>query len=151
MNVKNDFMPEKLIQSFMQFKNLDWHDKTICGCTPSEVKLLFCIKYNGQRDGQIKISEIGKHLHVTTPTVTQLVNTLEANGLVERNADPTDRRVVLVKLTAEGEKVARRARNTLYASFNGLIEFLGEQQSNQLAELLNQVFIYFQGQSQRRR
>lgn len=147
MDTRDHLMAQQLMRSFMQFKNLDWHDKTIAGCRPSEIKVLFCIKYQGQSNSPMKVSEISKHLHVTTPTVTQLINSLESNGLVERNIDPADRRVVLVALTEKGEKVTQRARDALYTSFNGLIEFLGEKQSEQLAELLTKVFTYFKVQS----
>ncbi len=80
---------------------------------------------------------------MTPPTVTQLIKGLEANGLVERNIDPVDRRAVGIKLTEKGEKITRQAANDFLTSLNGLIEYLGEEQSDQLAELLVKVSRYY--------
>ena len=49
--------------------------------------------------GPLPTGEIGARMHVTTGTVTSVLDTLERNGLVVRLADPDDRRRVLVDIT----------------------------------------------------
>jgi len=114
------------------------------GCTLSEIRVLFCIRKSTKSDtSEMKVSEISKLLHVTSPTITQLLKGLEANGLVTRHIDPTDRRAVGIALTEKGEMVTQQAADAFSASFEGLVEYLGEEQSYQLAELLSKVFRYF--------
>jgi MarR family transcriptional regulator for hemolysin len=48
---------------------------------------------------------IAKRLKIEGPTMTRMLDTLEADGLVERLADPSDRRTKQLRLTAEGERV----------------------------------------------
>ena len=135
---------QKLMTAFMRFGKAEWHERIIAGCKPSEIRVLFCIKKGMKpNESEIKVSEISKLLHVTSPTVTQLLKGLEANGLVERRVDPTDRRAVGITLTETGERVTQQAAHDFSTSFEGLIEFLGEEQSDQFAELLNKVFYYF--------
>ena len=135
---------QKLLQSLMQFGKAEWHQRSIAGCKPSEIRVLFCIKKGVKPDTlEIKVSEISKMLHVTSPTITQLLKGLEANGLIERHIDPTDRRAVGITLTEKGDMITRQAADAFTASINGLIEYLGEEQSNQLAELLSRVFRYY--------
>jgi DNA-binding MarR family transcriptional regulator len=135
---------QKLVGAIKHFNRVAWHHEPIMGCKPSEIQLLFCIKRGLMRsDTPMKVSEISKFMHVTSPTVTQLINGLEANGLVERHIDPTDRRAVRVQLTPRGELVNEKAREAFLASFNGLIDYLGEERSNQLAELLSDSVVYF--------
>jgi DNA-binding MarR family transcriptional regulator len=50
------------------------------------------------------MSQVADELRLHPSTVTVLVDGLVAHGLVERTADPTDRRVVRVNETAEGRK-----------------------------------------------
>lgn len=134
----------RLMRAFEQFHKAEWHERAVAGCKPSEIRLLFCIKRYGKPDTHaMNVSEISKQLHVTSPTVTQLLNSLEANGLVERSIDPKDRRSIEVRLTEKGEMVIRQAWVGFSASLRGLIEYLGEEQSNQLAELLSKAFNYF--------
>jgi DNA-binding MarR family transcriptional regulator len=105
---------------------------------------LFCIKKSANGIlPEMKVSEISRRLQVTSPTITQLLKGLEAHGLIERHIDNIDRRSVGVKLTPKGEAVTQQAMDTLLASISGLIEYLGEEQSTQLVELLSKVFLYF--------
>src|SRR6266849_1515277 len=95
---------QNLLRTFMQFSKVVWHQhqsqNTVQGCKPSEIRLLMVVK-RGIKPGasEIKVSEISKMLMVTSPTVTQLLNGLEADGLIERRIDPHDRRAVGVRLT----------------------------------------------------
>lgn len=134
----------KLLRVLMQLKRLELNRQPIAGCKPSEIRVLFCIKKSTNTTlPEMKVSEISKRLQVTSPTITQLLKGLEANGLIERHIDNIDRRSVGVKLTPKGEAVAQQAMDTFLASMNGLIAYLGEDQSNQLSELLSKVFLYF--------
>ena len=135
---------QRLMGAFRRFHKAMWYQRSFLGCKPSEIQLLFCMKRGMARsDTPMNVSEISKILHVTSPTVTQLIKGLEANGLVERHIDPIDRRAVRVQLTPEGEVVCCKAGEAFQASFNGLIEHLGEERSNQLVELLSDAFAYF--------
>jgi MarR family transcriptional regulator for hemolysin len=49
--------------------------------------------------------DIAKRLRIEGPTMTRMLDTLEADGLVERLPDPADRRTKQLRLTAEGERV----------------------------------------------
>jgi DNA-binding MarR family transcriptional regulator len=131
----------KLFRALMQFKRLGWHQHSIAGCTPSEIRVLICVKRGGSP--LVTVSEISKHLAVTPPSITQLLNSLEARGLIERHMDTSDRRVIVVNLTKQGELVTEQADEAFSATMKGLINYLGEQQSNQLADLLFKVFRYF--------
>jgi DNA-binding MarR family transcriptional regulator len=62
-------------------------------------------------EGPLSLSGIAEAVGVDAPYATLIVDTLEARGLVERRADPADRRRKLVSLTSEGkEAVARVVR-----------------------------------------
>jgi DNA-binding MarR family transcriptional regulator len=134
----------KLFRALTQFKRLGWHQQSIAGCTPSEIRVLFCIRGDPHlRMSHMTVSEISKHLHVTPPSITQLLKSLEARGLIERHMDASDRRVIVVTLTEQGERVTDQARGAFSATMKGLIDYLGDEQSNQLADLLFKVFHYF--------
>lgn len=160
---------QRLAQAVLQFNksfglfNKDELQRHFTTCTRGEIGVLFIIRGGAQPGSQtlrmsdvgnrvqvsasetptMKVSEISKLLHVTSPTITQLLKGLEANGLVERRIDPRDRRAVRIALTERGETVARRAEEIFIDSFRGLIAYLGEEASNQLAELLCKAYRYF--------
>jgi DNA-binding MarR family transcriptional regulator len=127
-----------------QFHRGDWHQRTIAGCTAGEIRVLFCI-YRGLQlqPTEMKVSGISKLLNVTAPSITQAIKGLEAKGLVERADDPTDRRSVHITLTVKGEQVVQQAIDHYAALIHGLVEYLGAEQSAQLADLLTRATHYF--------
>lgn len=60
-----------------------------------------------QQDGPSTQHSLSKALRVTPRNVTGLVDALEADGLVTREAHPSDRRATLVTLTGKGDSLAR--------------------------------------------
>ena len=135
---------QRLLEGFSGFKRLHWNHSPIAGLKPSEVWALITIKKKTETGAPgIRISDIGKMLRVATPTATQLINSLETAGYVERTRDEKDRRVVHINLTSAGEKVIKTARKKLHGVFENLAVYLGEEDSLKLAELMTRVYEYF--------
>lgn len=144
----------RLMRSFSLFKKKDWEQSTISGYTTGEIRILMTLKYKEKSSGaqgfesrsesepSLKVSEISNHMKVTSPTITQFINGLEGKGLVERVMDKKDRRAVRVRLTDEGEKIVHQAHEAFKANFEGLVAHLGEENSDQLANLLTKVYEY---------
>src|SRR4051795_6843107 len=55
--------------------------------------------------GPITLGDLARAEQVRPPTISKLIVGLEQQGLVEREVDATDRRVVRVHATARGTKV----------------------------------------------
>ncbi|WP_238651275.1 MarR family winged helix-turn-helix transcriptional regulator [Paenibacillus piscarius] len=107
--------------------------------------LLVCIARSAPSAEQgLKVSEISRYLGLTPPTVTQLINSLEAKELVERQPDPSDRRVVRIRLTKQGKIITRKGRDHMNATLKRMVEYLGEEESDQLAELLLKVYTFME-------
>src|SRR4051812_47311584 len=74
--------------------------------------------------GPITLGALAAAEQVRPPTITKLVTTLEAAGLVEREIDPDDRRIVRVRATNRGARLLQEGRRrrvaTLAASLTDL-------------------------------
>jgi DNA-binding MarR family transcriptional regulator len=73
--------------------------------------------------GPITLGALARAEQVRPPTITKLVAALEEQGLVERETDPEDRRVMRVKATARGTRLLYDGRRRRVAS---LAASLGE-------------------------
>jgi len=84
------------------------------GITPQQYQLMLAIKGFPGRE-QANISELAERLQIRHNAVIGLVNRAEARGLVRRmqDADRLDRRVVQIRVTAEGERVLRALASAL--------------------------------------
>lgn len=73
------------------------------GLHPSQLKLLMTMHH-----APATPSELAKRMEVSMPTISKTIDVLERRGLVERAADETDRRRVLLTMTREGRATLRR-------------------------------------------
>jgi len=67
-------------------------------------------------NGPSRISDLAARERSSQPTITNHVKRLEAAGLVERSADPSDARAWLIKLTAQGDEQLLQMRHALGAN-----------------------------------
>jgi DNA-binding MarR family transcriptional regulator len=81
-------------------------------------------------------SDLRNELEVSQGTVTFLVDGLEKEGLVSREADSTDRRVVYVSLTAKGSSVCESITPGVARLLGRLCDVLSEDEKDQLLNLL---------------
>lgn len=141
---EDKLLVEKLIRTFLQFREVGWTIQPESGYRKSEIKVLLCM-FREETAGRpyMRVSQISQLLRVTAPTITQLLNSLEEEGLIERMSDESDRRMVLVKLTEKGKAVVHSSREEFFRLFSGLSEHLGAEDSRRLAELLSKAFQYF--------
>ena len=70
--------------------------------------------------------------------MTNIVDRLQADGLVRRVPHPTDRRATLVEITESGAALREKATESVTAIDFGLVGLEPEQKA-QLTELLGQV------------
>jgi len=89
-----------------------------------------------QRDGPSTMSELSAGLLVTAGNVTGLVDRLVRDGMVEREADPTDRRVVRTRLTDAGNALVERAAATHHRLLTQLLGDWSPRDEKRLRDLL---------------
>jgi DNA-binding MarR family transcriptional regulator len=94
---------------------------------------------------QLSPGRLVKETLVTSGTMTNRVDRLEARGLVERLPDPRDRRGVLVRLTTDGRRTVDGALDGLLDREQGLLAGLDPRRQRQLADLLRALVLPFEG------
>lgn len=83
--------------------------------------------------------QIGSQTLVTSGTITNRVDRLEARGLVRRERDPNDRRGVRVVLTDDGRHLVDQALTDLLDRERQLLEDLTANDQRALATMLRTV------------
>jgi DNA-binding MarR family transcriptional regulator len=90
------------------------------------------------RRGLLPMRVMGERLQLHPTSVTNIVDRLQADGLVRRTPHPTDRRAILVGITEAGAAVLEKATESVTGIDFGL-RGLAPEQETQLTELLGQV------------
>jgi len=87
------------------------------------------------RAGALPLGKIGERLQVHRTSVTNIVDKLEADGLVRRVPHAEDRRATLAEITDAGRDRAARATEALNAAAFG-IDALGNHEQEAVTALL---------------
>lgn len=87
----------------------------------------------------LTLSDLAARLSCVRSNMTQLVDRLEADGLVRRVDDPTDRRVVRAELTASGRKRQAEGERLWREAEVAVLRGLSEGEAAALVGLLRGV------------
>ncbi|WP_407306152.1 MarR family winged helix-turn-helix transcriptional regulator [Desulfosporosinus sp. SB140] len=133
----------ELDRAMVQFKRFGGQVRCSQAIRPSEFTLLNTIIQYAHSDSKgIKVSDLSAQLQITPAGVTHTINSLEEGGYIERLADPTDGRVVLVRATEKGKEIIEHMRMEHFEFLKGLTNFLGEHDSKELIRILSSALGY---------
>lgn len=87
----------------------------------------------------LPLTQLAERLSCVKSNVTQLVDRLESDGLVVREADPGDRRTRLAVLTAAGRKACKEGTRVEQEAERALFRSLTRDEKSTLATLLGKI------------
>jgi DNA-binding MarR family transcriptional regulator len=90
---------------------------------PAQLSALSVLVFGGSRT----LGELAAAEQVRPPTMTRIVQALEAGGHVRRERDPDDARVHRLHATAKGRRVMQQGRERRVANLAALLARLGSK------------------------
>ena len=88
---------------------------------------------------RLRPTDLTTALMLTSSGTTKRLDRLERAGLVERTADPHDRRAVAISLTAQGRALIDRVTEAHLANERHILQSLGATDQQRLADLLRDL------------
>lgn len=105
------------------------------GIPLSHVQVLFML----QDAGTMSVSEISRRLGIAKPNITPLVDRLLEAGLVDRQRDTADRRVVNVVILPAGAEKLAAIRRSISEQVLGQVESISAAEFKELADALESI------------
>lgn len=134
--LKIDLIADNLISIHpLLYKSISKPLKHQSSITPGGMFVLGSLK----RHGTQSMSDIGKCLSMPKPHVTVIVDKLIDEGLVERQSDPNDRRIVNILITERGFSVFENIKKEISENLKLKLTKLNEQEQEILATASRQV------------
>lgn len=129
----------RVVQALRQIiRAVDLHSRQLLGqykiTGPQLISLLTVEKYE-----PVTASVIAGHVHLSPSTVVGILDRLELKGLIRRDRDLKDRRLVLVSLTKQGKVLADNAPSPLQETLAKAMEKLPETELVVIAESLERI------------
>jgi DNA-binding MarR family transcriptional regulator len=89
--------------------------------------------------GDLSLSELSERIRAQNSTVTGIIDRMEREGLVLRARSTEDRRVVKIKLTDKGSRIARAIAVEPMEIFRGALESLSPVETRDLLKILTKI------------
>ncbi|MBM4311190.1 MAG: MarR family transcriptional regulator [Deltaproteobacteria bacterium] len=119
------------------FQHMAMHSKGLMGFPVNSSQLKAMAAFHEER--QYSMGELCKIANVKMPSMTEVVDRLEAAGFAERVRDTDDRRVVKVQLTAAGKKAHDGILKTRAQELQNIFGCLEEKERQRLVKALRTV------------
>lgn len=131
-------LAERLFDAFRAAAPFKRGHRWGAGGRPGEFHLIHRLYHDEAGDG-VRVGDLAAWMGVKPPTVSQLLDAMEARGIVERFDDELDRRAKLIRLSAPGRAVAERFHERAIQEFQAIVEHLGLEDGAKLADLLTKA------------
>lgn len=107
------------------------------GLSASQAQFLVYLLFHGQQE--VGIGQLAERFGLRHSTVSDAVTTLESKGLMQRLPCETDRRAVVLRLTREGKRAARRLAHWADSVRGQLAQMDGSAKASFLGTLLDLI------------
>lgn len=124
-----------------------YHERAVLGALKqfglsiADFDVLNTLRRVGDAHGS-RPADMARFSLITTGAMTSRLDRLERSGLIRRLPDPADRRGVLVRLTAQGSRVARQALHEVIAANEVFLKPLNRQQRESIASALKLLLLH---------
>ena len=105
------------------------------GVTPTQYNVLRILRGAGERG--LCRNEVRERLIAQVPDVTRLLDRLEDTGLIERERDSVDRRLVNTRITDQGLDLLRRLDQPVQDFHKAQLGHLGKENLRALIDILS--------------
>ncbi len=106
-----------------------------------EFGVLVCLSLHERKGTKaMRPSAISEYMQLKQPTITPILQSLEEKGLIERHVCEEDRRAIEISLTETGRIRMNERREKITQLFIEIQEELGEEDFEQLAQLMDRVY-----------
>lgn len=89
--------------------------------------------------GELSLSELSERIRAQNSTVTGIIDRMEREGLVTRERSKEDRRVVYIRLTAKGKRLAEDIPVEPWEIFRSALETLTASEVRDLVKILGKL------------
>jgi DNA-binding MarR family transcriptional regulator len=131
----DDALSEALMAVARQLREKSAQTLAPWDITPAHLRALRTLG----RHETMRLSELSDRLQIAPRTATEVVDALQARGLVQRRADPGDRRAILVEVTERGTGMLAEIRAARGTEAGRIFGRLSPADRAELARILGQL------------
>ncbi|MCI6061029.1 MAG: MarR family winged helix-turn-helix transcriptional regulator [Dorea sp.] len=117
---------------------------------PGHIHVMETIYEILEQKGTCRVGEVSAGMGITTPSITRLIKELELLKMVEKYADPLDKRVALVRLTKGGQECVQIYVLELHSRWAEAMGDITEEQVDMVCEIIERLRDTMPGKKERK-
>jgi len=123
----------KVIRISLSDKNTDM--------TPLHYEIIRLLEH----EDSLYCAEIGRRLQIAKAQMTGIIDKLVSLGLVERNSDCSDRRIIKISLTENGQRFAKERKQNLINIIGSSMSCLSVKELEELSASIHRIRSFLSG------
>ncbi len=109
------------------------------GMKPRHIHVLDTVNEVCREQEECRVSDVSGRLNITMPSITKLIQELEALGMLEKYADRVDKRVNLLKLTDKGRQHVKKYVQDFHEDWIKNLEDIPDQQVEEAIKTIERL------------
>src|SRR4051794_9448277 len=130
-----DAIVETIIYLYTESRRITKHAARELGLTGPQLTVIKLL----ENFGDLSLSELSERIRAQNSTVTGIIDRMERENLVTRERSKEDRRVVYIRLTTKGRKLAEEIPIEPWEIFRGALSTLTANETRDLVKILGKV------------
>ena len=130
-----DRIVEAILYLYTEARRVTKHQAREIGLTGPQVSTLKIL----EAVGELSLTELSERMSARNSTVTGIVDRMERDGLVVRERSSSDRRVVIIRATDKGKRIAEGVPLGAMEIFSTALSSLGVDDRKELRRILGQL------------
>lgn len=128
---------DRLLDAWLNLTSTLWNTRIVSSMTFNEAHVLGLLLRHRDDPVPMTATALIARTHLLKSQMNKVLTTLESKGYVVRARAQCDRRLVLIRLTPEGEAAYRREHADIETLLTSLVGRIGEAQALSLAAEIN--------------
>lgn len=128
---------DRLLDAWLNLTSTLWNTRLVSSMTFNEAHVLGLLLRHRDDPAPMTATALIARTHLLKSQMNRVLTTLEGKGYIARVRAQSDRRLVLIRLTPEGEAAYRCEHADIEALLQSLVGRIGEAQALSLAAQIN--------------
>lgn len=116
------------------------------GMKPRHIHVLDAVNETQAQKGMCRVSDVSGRLNITMPSITKLIQELEALGMLKKQQAPDDKRVALLQLTDKGMQCVKKHVLDFHSEWARALEDISDEQAKEAVYVIDKLRLAMPGQ-----
>ena len=128
---------EQLLDAWLNLTSTLWNTRIVSSLSYNEAHVMGILLRCSTKEAPMTATDLIRRTRLLKSQMNKVLTTLEGKGFIARARAESDRRLVYIRLTPEGEAAYRAEHADIEALLQQLVGRIGEAQALSLAEQIN--------------